>query len=497
MKYLSTFLILIFSFSSPILFAQTYTWGGKVVTKKQYDKLLHKFTVDFIKNYVYDSNEYISDKILLAKLKAEQAENGLAILYDLKNNIIVSESYFSKNGKYYKKDPSLYNKAIEPGSLILPMSGALIMDNFGVTLSDTVDLEQGKAIINGRVIMDAEQYGKQAANLLTIISESSNVGIAKMVNKSFKKTNNQYNFQDVINEYVGDTIYKLNETSDIYQIPFQSFGYGLQLTPNQILNFYKRVAQSDSTLFNNLNTLTQVQKALKEVCTNGTAKTLFRDNKNTFAGKTGTSLVYGKNGYASRQFQSSFIGYDAVESPNYICLVIIKCKPKSPNHFGASVAGPVFKSIMENILKKNRDNENLNPDVIKIEVPKEYQDELLKNRNHYHHLEDSVSAISNHDLQSDSSRFSLSNKFYVDGKWQSGYDGGIIGYYMSACWKNALPIINKFIEIDRVIGCSSEQIGDNQTIYHYTCVKYIKTRATFKNGNPVYKTEYIDVYFKK
>jgi hypothetical protein len=37
---------------------------------------------------VYDSNEYISDKILLAKLKAEQAENGLAILYDLKNNVM-------------------------------------------------------------------------------------------------------------------------------------------------------------------------------------------------------------------------------------------------------------------------------------------------------------------------------------------------------------------------------------------------------------------------
>ena len=352
MKYLSTFLIIIFSFSTPNLFAQTYTWGGKVVTKKQYDKLLHKFTVDFIKNYVYDSNEYISNKILLAKLKAEQAENGLAILYDLKNNVIVSQSAFSKNGKYYKKDPSLYNKAIEPGSLILPMSGALIMDNFGVTLNDTVDLEQGKAIINGRVIMDAEQHGKQAANLLTIISESSNVGIAKMVTKSFNKTNNQYNFQDVINDYVGDTIYKLHETADIYQIPFQSFGYGLQLTPNQILNFYKRVAQSDSTLFNNPNTLTQVQTALKEVCTNGTAKTLFRDNQNKFAGKTGTSLVIGKNWYASRQFQSSFIGYDAVESPNYICLVIIKCKPKSPNHFGASVAGPVFKSIMENILKK-------------------------------------------------------------------------------------------------------------------------------------------------
>jgi hypothetical protein len=32
-------------------------------------------------------------------------------------------------------------------------------------------------------------------------------------------------------------------------------------------------------------------------------------------------------------------------------MVIIKCKPNSPNHFGATVAGPVFKEIMEAALK--------------------------------------------------------------------------------------------------------------------------------------------------
>ena len=476
--------------------AQPYQWGGKVVTKKQYDKLLHKFTEDFIKNYVYDSNQYFSDKTLLAKLNAEKAESGLAVLIDLNDNRIVSQSAFSKFGNKYLADNNLLNRPIEPGSLMIPLSAALIMDNFGIILGDTVDLEKGKTKINGRVIMDAELHGMNAANLLTIIAESSNVGIAKMVTKSFKKTNNIYNFQDVINDYVGNTIYKLHETSDSYQIPFQSFGYGLQLSPNQIFNFYKRVALSDSTLFKNTNTLTQVQTALKEVCNKGTAKKLFSDSKYNFAGKTGTSLVLGKNGYANKQFQASFIGYDDVQNPRYACMVIIKCKPNSPNHFGASVAGPVFKAIMENILNDDQKSENLNQDVMEIEVPTEYHDELLNNRNHYHHLEDSVSAIYKNNIQSDSTSFSPLNKFYVDGKWESGYDGGIIGYYISACWKNALPIIKKFIEIDRVTGCSSQQIGNNQTVFHYSCEKYIKTRATYKNGNPVYKTENIDVFFK-
>jgi hypothetical protein len=67
---------------------------------------------------------------------------------------------------------------------------------------------------------------------------------------------------------------------------------------------------------------------------------------------------------------------------------------------------------------------------------------------------------------------------------------------MSACWKNALPIIKQFVDIDRVAGCSIQQGGDNAQVYHYNCEKYIKTTQVYKNGNPVYRTEYIDVFFQ-
>lgn len=494
-NFLFTLIIVLLSFNNNLQ-AQTHQWGGKVVTKKQYDKLLHKFTEDFIKNYVYDSNQYFSDKILLAKLNAEKAESGLAVLIDLNDNRIVSQSAFSKFGNKYLADYNLLNRPIEPGSLMIPLSAAMIMDNFGVSINDSVDLEKGKTKIDGRMIMDAEQHNKRFASLNTVIAESSNVGIAKMVYNGFKTNNYKLHFQDNVNAYVGRTNNILTEASENLLLPFQAMGYGLLLTPNEIFNFYTRVAKADSSLFNNPSTLTQLQSALQDVCNNGTAKRLFADSKYSFAGKTGTSLVLGKNGYASRQFQSTFIGYSSAQNPKYACMVIIKCKPNAPNHFGASVAGPVFKAIMENILNDDQKSENLNQDVMEIEVPTEYHDELLNNRNHYHHLEDSVSAIYKNDLQSDSTSFSPLNKFYVDGKWESGYDGGIVGYYMSACWKNALPIIKKFIEIDRVTGCSSQQIGNNQTVFHYSCEKYIKTRAIYKNGSPVYKTENIDVYFK-
>lgn len=344
-------IIIALSFFNNNLIAQTYKWGGKPVTKAVYDKKLHKYTVNFIKYWNGDNMlQSHSDFTLVDMLMDENAESGLAVLLDLSTNKVVSKSAFVKKGNDYVIDTSLFSKQIEPGSLMIPLSAAMIMDNFRVSINDSVDLEKGKTKIDGRMIMDAEIHNKRFASLNTVIAESSNVGIAKIVYNSFKNNNYKLHFQDNINAYVGRTNNILTEASENSLLPFQAMGYGLLLTPNEIFNFYTRVAKADPTLFNNPSTLTHLQTALQEVCNNGTAKRLFVDSKYSFAGKTGTSLVLGKNGYASRQFQSAFIGYSSAQNPKYACMVIIKCKPNAPNHFGASVAGPVFKSIMEKVL---------------------------------------------------------------------------------------------------------------------------------------------------
>lgn len=292
-----------------------------------------------------------SDQTLLAKLKMEQAESGLAVLVDVNTGNIIAKSSYIKKANQFATDSSLYTKAIEPGSLIMPMSAAILMDNFSIKLTDSIDLEEGKTIIDGRVIVDAELHGHRFANLKTIVSESSNVGIAKMTYSAFKNNNSLLNFNDLIMHYVGNQNYIPETSADKSIIPFQSFGYGLQLTPQQILNFYTRVAHSDPSLFKNPTTLKQVQEALIDVCENVTAKRLLDGSKYSYAGKTGTSLVAGKNGYTNKQFQAAFIGYSSAQNPKYACMVIIKCRPNAPNHFGAAVAGPVFKAIMEKALK--------------------------------------------------------------------------------------------------------------------------------------------------
>jgi cell division protein FtsI (penicillin-binding protein 3) len=77
---------------------------------------------------------------------------------------------------------------------------------------------------------------------------------------------------------------------------------------------------------------------------------LFKNNLYHVAGKTGTALVAnGRMGYADKIYQSSFAGYFPAENPQYTCIVVIKNKPHAAIHFGADVAGPVFKEIADRL----------------------------------------------------------------------------------------------------------------------------------------------------
>ena len=80
----------------------------------------------------------------------------------------------------------------------------------------------------------------------------------------------------------------------------------------------------------------------------GTANKL-SDSQLTFAGKTGTSQInYSVDDELN--YVSSFAGYFPAENPKYSCIVVIDKPDKSRQIYGADVAGPVFKSIAQNVL---------------------------------------------------------------------------------------------------------------------------------------------------
>jgi cell division protein FtsI (penicillin-binding protein 3) len=98
------------------------------------------------------------------------------------------------------------------------------------------------------------------------------------------------------------------------------------------------------------STIKSLHTALEGVCINGTAKKLFVNSLYKVAGKTGTALVSnGNKFYSEGIFQSSFVGYFPAENPQYTIAVIIINHPHAANHFGASVAGPVWKEIADRL----------------------------------------------------------------------------------------------------------------------------------------------------
>ncbi len=159
-------------------------------------------------------------------------------------------------------------------------------------------------------------------------------------------------------------------------LPWMAFGYNLQVTPMQTLTLYNAVANDGKMMRPYLvsaakeegvllrefqpkmvdeqicsdKTLRLIKECLEGVCIEGTARKLFMQSPYKVAGKTGTALVAnGSRGYVDKIFQSSFIGYFPAEAPQYTIAVIIVNKPHVVNHFGASVAGPVFKEIADRL----------------------------------------------------------------------------------------------------------------------------------------------------
>ncbi len=72
----------------------------------------------------------------------------------------------------------------------------------------------------------------------------------------------------------------------------------------------------------------------------------------TAGGKTGTAQIPEKGHYSNR-FVASFVGLAPLKDPQFVVLTLIR-DPKGADHFGGSVAGPVFKEIAERALMLRR-----------------------------------------------------------------------------------------------------------------------------------------------
>ena len=337
-------------------------------------------------------NTYMQDIVhdyLLEQTEKYEADHSSAVLMDVKTGKIRAISNFGRTeeGKYYEKLNYAVGESIEPGSTFKLMTMIAALEDQVIDTLQMIDTEKGEIDFYGYKVRDSKKGGYGQINAMDIFRHSSNTGIVKIITEAYKKQSEKFvdrlfnmGLNNSLNiEIKGEPIPKIPHPSDPdwngLSLPWMSYGYGISLTPLQILSFYNAVANNGimvkptflesaeklgSAQKNNFKrqilnpsicsakTLSIVKKMLYDVVhhKNGTAKNIRSDIIN-IAGKTGTAQV----GYVENELDyiSSFVGYFPAENPKYSCIIVINKPNKNKGYYGSDVAAPVFKRIAEKI----------------------------------------------------------------------------------------------------------------------------------------------------
>jgi len=289
---------------------------------------------------------------------------------------MVSAPSYNPNNRQECHGSNTRNRAvtdlIEPGSTMKTFSivSALLSRQF--TPETLIDTYPGYYSVNGHTVKDLHPNG--ILSVKEVLSKSSNVGISKItlalppeqLIDTFRKlglgegvnTNFPGERQGLLppppkNPFVQATL---------------SFGYGLSVTPLQIVQAYATLAANGvkhpvsllkikdpsqvpgeqilppDIASATLNMLTAV------LTSTGTGHRADISGYKT-AGKTGTTRIVGPQGYDPNRHIGLFVGITPVENPRLATLVMIEEPNENKNqYFGGFVAAPVYKNVVSKAL---------------------------------------------------------------------------------------------------------------------------------------------------
>ena len=376
----------------------------------------------------------ITHHALLRRLEYFEADHGCAVVMETATGEIKAISNLGRTseGAYYEKRNYAVWESHEPGSTFKLASLMAALDDKVIDTSTIVDTEKGRIYIHNRKVEDSHKGGYGKISAARVFEVSSNVGIVKIMKKNydhrpqkFIEKLEKYGFKEPIGFSIkGEGKPIVPEPKDKswskISLEWMSWGYGVSLTPMQILMFYNAVANNgvmvkpmfikelrrqdktekvfETEIVNSKiaskETLMKVRKVMENVVVKGTAQNIYSPNF-SMAGKTGTAKKYiprtkDKNGewqggyYSSKRYVASFAGFFPADNPRYSCIVVVHDPKKEKGYYGATVAAPIFKEIAQKIYTTTPiDNQSVGDEVDFTSIEKQYEKYNIKLNKEY------------------------------------------------------------------------------------------------------------------
>ena len=263
-----------------------------------------------------------------------------------------------------------------------------LLEDSPIELTDSIDTGNGEFVFYNRTVRDHEEGGLGTVTIQEAFEHSSNVAMAKLVDKHFGLRPQKFvDYVDQLKlsqplglQIIGEPTPKIKRPGQKgwsgISLPWMAYGYGFEITPLHTLALYNAVAndgemikpvfvksvkradeEEDVFTTQVLNkkicsskTLDKLKLLLEGVVENGTA-TNIKGTHYRIAGKTGTAKIL-ENGRYTTKYITSFVGYFPAHEPKYSAIVLIK-NPRGWYQYGSSVAAPVFKEIADNIYARD------------------------------------------------------------------------------------------------------------------------------------------------
>ena len=324
--------------------------------------------------------QYTMDEEMKKAFEEYNAVSTMGILIEVETGKILAMSSYPKasNNAEVKNRP--ITDLFEPGSIFKSVTISMGLQSGVINANSTIQ-SNGYIKVADRTIRDHDGSTTGDLTLEKLIANSGNVGMVKIA--QMIKNNEFYDYlknigfgsKTEIDTFSESTqkLFNQKEMSEVKKANI-SFGQGIAMTQMQMLMALNTVINDGKLMKPYLvEKIVDGDNNIIEQNSSTVLKTVFSEevsrlnrqymeavvNKGTgrgvqipgyrIGGKTGTAQKSGNRGYEAGKYFSSFFAFFPVDSPKYAILITVN-EPKGA-YYGAAVALPPVKSVLEKLIK--------------------------------------------------------------------------------------------------------------------------------------------------